>query len=117
LLTRYLSNRAYYVLNPNDEAAEEIDNPDQRISQDAASFTGTSLSFAVEIVNALLTFASFIVVLWTISSDLAIWLLAYSVAGTAVIVFASRKLVALNYDQLRLEADFRYGLVHIRDNA
>ena len=37
--------------------------------------------------------------------------------GTAVIVFASRKLVALNYDQLRLEADFRYGLVHIRDNA
>jgi putative ATP-binding cassette transporter len=25
--------------------------------------------------------------------------------------------VALNYQQLRLEADFRYGLVHIRDNA
>ncbi|MFZ9945942.1 MAG: ABC transporter ATP-binding protein/permease, partial [Vulcanococcus sp.] len=60
LLNRYLQNRAYYVLNPNDEAAEEIDNPDQRISQDAASFTGTSLSVAVEIVSALLTFVSFI---------------------------------------------------------
>jgi putative ATP-binding cassette transporter len=60
---------------------------------------------------------SFIVVLWTISTKLALWLLVYSVAGTAVIIFASRKLVALNYDQLRLEADFRYGLVHIRDNA
>ncbi len=117
LLTRYLSNRAYYVLNPNDETAEEIDNPDQRISQDAASFTGTSLSVTVEIVSALLTFVSFIVVLWTISTKLALWLLVYSVAGTAVIIFASRKLVALNYDQLRLEADFRYGLVHIRDNA
>jgi putative ATP-binding cassette transporter len=117
LLTRYLSNRAYYVLNPNDETAEEIDNPDQRISQDAASFTSTSLSVTVEIVSALLTFASFIVVLWTISTKLALWLLVYSVAGTAVIIFASRKLVALNYDQLRLEADFRYGLVHIRDNA
>ncbi|NDG74765.1 MAG: ABC transporter ATP-binding protein/permease [Synechococcaceae bacterium WB8_1B_136] len=117
LLTRYLSNRAYYILNPNDETAEEIDNPDQRISQDTASFTSTSLSVTVEIVAALLTFLSFIVVLWTISSKLALWLLAYSVAGTALIVFASRKLVALNYDQLRLEADFRYGLVHIRDNA
>jgi putative ATP-binding cassette transporter len=117
LLGRYLSNRAYYVLNPNDETAEEIDNPDQRISQDTASFTTTSLSVSVEIVAALLTFMSFIVVLWTISSKLALWLLLYSVAGTALIVFASRKLVRLNYDQLRLEADFRYGLVHIRDNA
>jgi putative ATP-binding cassette transporter len=117
LLNRYLDNRAYYVLNPNDESAEEIDNPDQRISQDTASFTSTSLSFSVEIVSALLTFVSFILVLWSISTTLALWLLLYSLAGTAVIVFASRKLVALNYDQLRLEADFRYGLVHIRDNA
>ena len=117
LLGRYLSNRAYYVLNPNDETAEEIDNPDQRISQDTASFTSTSLSVTVEILSALLTFFSFIIVLWTISSQLALWLLVYSVAGTAVIVFASRKLVALNYQQLKLEADFRYGLVHIRDNA
>jgi putative ATP-binding cassette transporter len=41
----------------------------------------------------------------------------YSLAGTAVIIFASRKLVQLNYQQLKLEANFRYGLVHIRDNA
>jgi putative ATP-binding cassette transporter len=117
LLGRYLSNRAYYVLNPNDETSEEIDNPDQRISQDAASFTGTSLSVTVEIVSALLTFFSFILVLWSISQRLALWLLAYSVIGTGLIVFASRKLVQLNYQQLKLEADFRYGLVHIRDNA
>ena len=117
LLSRYLSNRAYYVLNPNDESIEEIDNPDQRISQDTASFTGTSLSVTVEIISALLTFVSFIIVLWTISEKLALVLLTYSVGGTALIVFASRKLVSLNYQQLKLEADFRYGLVHIRDNA
>jgi putative ATP-binding cassette transporter len=117
MLGRYLTNRAYYVLNPNDESVEEIDNPDQRISQDAASFTGTSLSVTVEILAALLTFFSFIIVLWSISERLALWLLIYSLAGTAVIVFASRKLVQLNYQQLKLEADFRYGLVHIRDNA
>ncbi len=117
MLGRYLTNRAYYVLNPNDESVEEIDNPDQRISQDAASFTATSLSVTVEIISALLTFFSFIIVLWSINDTLALWLLAYSVGGTALIVFASRKLVNLNYQQLKLEADFRYGLVHIRDNA
>jgi vitamin B12/bleomycin/antimicrobial peptide transport system ATP-binding/permease protein len=117
LLQRYMSNRAYYELNPNDESIEEIDNPDQRISQDAASFTATSLSVTVEILAALLTFFSFIIVLWSINGTLALWLLSYSVAGTALVIFASRKLVALNYQQLKLEADFRYGLVHIRDNA
>jgi putative ATP-binding cassette transporter len=117
LLNRYMSNRAYYELNPNDESLEEIDNPDQRISQDTASFTATSLSVTVEIISALLTFFSFIIVLWSINSTLALWLLVYSVAGTALVVFASRKLVNLNYHQLKLEADFRYGLVHIRDNA
>jgi putative ATP-binding cassette transporter len=117
LLNRYLQNRVYYNLNPNDETVEEIDNPDQRISQDAANFTGTSLSVTVEIVSALLTFVSFIIVLWSINDQLALLLLAYSAGGTALIVFASRKLVSLNYQQLKLEADFRYGLVHIRDNA
>ncbi|MEB3183320.1 MAG: ATP-binding cassette domain-containing protein, partial [Cyanobacteriota bacterium] len=92
-------------------------NPDQRISQDTASFTATSLSVTVEILSALLTFFSFIIVLLSINRTLALWLLIYSVAGTAVVVFASRKLVKLNYQQLKLEADFRYGLVHIRDNA
>ncbi len=117
LLGRYLSNRAYYMLNPNDESVEEIDNPDQRISQDTASFTGTSLSVTVGILEALLTFVSFIIVLWSISSNLALWLLLYAGIGTLVIVLSSRRLVQLNYQQLKLEADFRYGLVHIRDNA
>jgi vitamin B12/bleomycin/antimicrobial peptide transport system ATP-binding/permease protein len=117
LIARYLENRAYYLLNPNDESQEEIDNPDQRISQDANSFTVQSLSFTVGVFEALLTFVSFIIVLWTISTKLALVLLSYSVVGTAVIVFAGRKLVQLNNQQLKLEADFRYGLVHVRDNA
>jgi len=117
LIGRYLENRAYYILNPNDETQEEIDNPDQRISQDADSFTAQSLSFTVGVFEALLTFASFVIVLWTISTKLALVLLAYSVIGTGVIVFAGRRLVFLNNQQLKLEADFRYGLVHIRDNA
>ncbi|MFM9047644.1 MAG: ABC transporter ATP-binding protein/permease [Cyanobium sp.] len=117
LINNYLSDRAYYVLSPNDEAIEEIDNPDQRISQDTDSFTAQSLGFTVGVFEALLTFFSFIIVLWTISSRLALVLLAYSVIGTALIVIAGRKLVYLRNQQLKLEANFRYGLVHIRDNA
>ncbi|MFN9991207.1 MAG: ABC transporter ATP-binding protein/permease, partial [Cyanobacteriota bacterium] len=117
LMNNYLSDRAYYVLNPNDESIEEIDNPDQRISQDTDSFTAQSLGFTVGVFEALLTFFSFIIVLWTISRDLALVLLAYSVLGTTLIVIAGRRLVYLRNLQLKLEANFRYGLVHIRDNA
>ncbi|MDM7937965.1 MAG: ABC transporter ATP-binding protein/permease [Cyanobium sp. CZS 48M] len=117
LIGRYMENRAYYVLNPNEESQEEIDNPDQRISQDADSFTAQSLNFTVDVFEALLTFVSFIIVLWSISGQLALVLLAYSVIGTSVIVFTAGRLVFLNKQQLKLEADFRYGLVHIRDNA
>ena len=66
------------MLNPNDETLEEIDNPDQRISQDTDSFTAQSLGFTVGVFEALLTFFSFIIVLWTISGRLALVLLAYS---------------------------------------
>jgi putative ATP-binding cassette transporter len=117
LINSYLSERAYYVLNPNDESLEEIDNPDQRISQDTDSFTAQSLGFTVGVFEALLTFFSFIIVLWTISGRLALVLLAYSVLGTTLIVIAGRRLVYLRNQQLKLEANFRYGLVHIRDNA
>ena len=117
LLDRYMSNRAYYLINPNDETGGEIDNPDQRITQDTASFTGTSLEVSVGIIEALLTFFSFIIILWSISKSLAGILFAYSVLGTALVVFISRRLVFLNNAQLRLEADFRYGMVHVRDNA
>jgi putative ATP-binding cassette transporter len=117
LINNYLSDRSYYVLNPNDETIEEIDNPDQRISQDTDSFTAQSLGFTVGVFEALLTFFSFIIVLWTISSRLALVLLAYSVIGTGLIVIAGRRLVFLRNQQLKLEANFRYGLVHIRDNA
>ena len=117
LINNYLSDRAYYILNPNDESGEEIDNPDQRISLDTDSFTQQSLGFTVGVFEALLTFFSFIIVLWTISDRLAMVLIAYSVFGTLLIVVAGRRLVYLRNLQLKLEANFRYGLVHIRDNA
>ena len=117
LIGDYMSNRAYYVLNPNDELATDVDNPDQRITEDTRAFTAQSLGFTIGIFDALLTFSLNILILWSISQVLTLSLFGFSAVATALLVFAGLKLVRLQYDQLRFEADFRYGLVHIRDNA
>jgi len=117
LISDYMSNRAYYVLNPNDEQATDVDNPDQRITDDTRAFTAQSLQFTLGIFDALLTFSLNILILWSISTTLTFSLFAYAAFATTVLVVAGRKLVKINFDQLRYEADFRYGLVHVRDNA
>lgn len=117
LIADYMHNRAYYVLNPNDEAATDVDNPDQRITDDTRSFTSQSLGFTLGVFDALLTFSLNIIILWSISQTLTWALFVYALVATVVLVVAGLNLVKVNYNQLRYEADFRYGLVHIRDNA
>ena len=112
-LDRYFQNRAYYEIN----SQQEIDNPDQRIAEDIKSFTSTSLEFLLLMLGAVIDVISFTGILWSISTGLSIGLIVYAVFGTAVMVFFGKKLIVLNFHQLRKEADFRYGLVHIRDNA
>ena len=117
LIGDYMRNRAYYILNPNDEQATDVDNPDQRITDDTRSFTAQSLQFTLGVFDALLTFSLNILILWSISTTLTLSLFGYASFATAVLVISGRKLVRINFDQLRYEADFRYGLVHIRNNA
>ena len=117
LIADYMSNKAYYVLNPNDEAATDVDNPDQRITDDTRAFTAQSLQFTLGVFDAVLTFSLNIIILWSISTKLTYVLFAYALIATVVLVVSGRNLVRINFDQLRYEADFRYGLVHIRDNA
>ena len=112
-LGRYFHHRAYYRINDD----KSIDNPDQRISQDISSFTVTSLGFLSLIFFSLVQLISFIGILWSISVILVLVLAAYAVVGTVVTMFFGKKLINLNFQQLRREADFRYGLVHVRDNA
>jgi len=112
-LNKYLQNRAYYEIN----ATKTIDNPDQRISEDIKSFTVTSLGFLLVILGSLIDLISFTGILWSISIPLTVLLVGYSIFGTVVTVLFGRRLIGLNFNQLRREADFRYGLVHVRDNA
>jgi len=115
-LDRYFNQRAYYDLDSN-AANTEIDNPDQRISEDVRSFTGTTLSFLLDILDSILTLYAFTGILYGISRPLALGLVVYATIGTAIAILAGRKLIKINFDQLRYEADFRYSLVHVRDNA
>lgn len=112
-LGRYFRNRSYYEI----ETQGLIDNPDQRIMEDIRSFTRTSLAFLLIILGSLMDIVSFSGILWSKSRLLVAVVLAYSIIGTALTVLMGRRLVRLNFNQLRYEADFRYSLVHVRDNA
>jgi vitamin B12/bleomycin/antimicrobial peptide transport system ATP-binding/permease protein len=113
LLQRYLEHKSYYQIN----AQKQIDNPDQRLAEDINSFTSTSLILLLSILSSVITLISFVGVLWAISSSLSLVLIGYALFGTIVTVLLGRRLIGLNYNQLQREADFRYGLVHLRDNA
>ncbi len=114
-LDRYFGNRFFYKLG---NFNTEIDNPDQRISEDIKSFTEESLRVFLVIVNSIFQIFAFSVVLWNISSNLVILLIIYAIAGTLITtgVFG-KKLVKINFDQLKKEANFRFGLVRIRENS
>jgi putative ATP-binding cassette transporter len=113
-LDNYFSNRAFYKLVSN----AEIDNPDQRISEDINTFTQRSLYFLLIIVGEILQLVAFSSVLWTISRPLVFFLIVYAIAGTVItLVFFGKVLIGLNFYQLKREADFRFSLIRIRENA
>ncbi|KAL3352460.1 hypothetical protein AABB24_020457 [Solanum stoloniferum] len=112
-MERYLKNKTFYKI----QSQSTIDNPDQRIVDDLSSFTGTALSFSLTLFNAAIDLISFSNILFGIYPPLFGVLLAYSLGGTALSVFLGKGLVSLNFLQEKKEADFRYGLVRVRENA
>ncbi|MGK7933962.1 MAG: ABC transporter ATP-binding protein/permease [Microcystaceae cyanobacterium] len=124
-LKSYFSQRAYYELDSNSthtvinssNQQVTIDNPDQRVTQDIDSFTKVTLSFLLDILDSILTLVSFTAVLYTISPLLMVGLLVYALVGNIIAIALGSPLIGINYEQLRLEANFRYGMVRVRDNA
>jgi putative ATP-binding cassette transporter len=111
----YFRDHAYYNLHISDT---EIDNPDQRIAEDVRSFTQESLTFLLVLVESVLSVIAFSSVLWGISKPLVFFLVLYALIGTLVttVVFG-KPLVRLNFEQLKKEANLRFSLVRIRENA
>lgn len=128
-LDEWLADRAYYRISlSTDEQAIGTDNPDQRISDDLRDFVGVTLSLGVDFLSNLVSIASFVGILWVLSGEITVWgvtipgymvwvALVYAVAGTWLTHLIGRPLIGLRFRQQRVEADFRYALVRLRENT
>ena len=111
---------------------DAADNPDQRIAEDTQRFVEQTLALGIGLLSAVVTLASFIVILWDLSNEAPLHLfgkdipipgylvwgaLIYALLGTLLTHLIGRPLVNLNFQQQRLEADFRFNLVRTRENA
>jgi putative ATP-binding cassette transporter len=111
----YFGDRAFYDIQ---QFQPDIDNPDQRIAEDVKNFTQQSLALFLVVVSSVLQVIAFSGVLWGISRNLVGFLVLYAVLGTLVTVgIFGQPLVRLNFEQLKREANFRFSLVRIRENA
>lgn len=112
-LDGYLRERRYFHI-----ASDEIDNPDQRIADDVNTFTGRSLHFLLILLGSLMQLVAFSAVLWSLSHTLVGMLVVYALAGTLLSLgLFGRPLIRLNHWQLKREADFRFRLMRVRENA
>jgi putative ATP-binding cassette transporter len=130
-LRNWLGNQSYYRLQLNQVATP--DNPDQRISDDLDRFATITLALSLGLLSSFVTLVSFLSILWTLSGALAIPLgggaaidipgymvfaaLIYAVGGTLLTRWIGHPLIQLNFDQQRYEADFRFSMVRLRENA
>jgi putative ATP-binding cassette transporter len=113
-LDGYLQGRKYYELG----SGGTIDNPDQRISEDINTFTGRAIHFLLIFLGSFMQLVAFSTVLWSISRLLVGVLAVYVLTGTvAALYFFGNPLIQLNFWQLRREADFRFSLIRLRENA
>lgn len=113
VLDKYYSNRTFYII----ETLKEVDNPDQRITEDIRHFTRTSLDLFVTIVATIIDLFSFSAILYQIYPGLFAAIIAYAGVGSVITTNLGQELVKLNYGKLVAEADFRFSLFRTRENA
>ena len=113
LLDKYLASRAYLRLMDR----SDIDNPDQRMTEDVKNFTTQTLSFLLLFTNAAMTAVAFSIVVYKISPLLLGVSVGYAAFGSLLAMLVGRKLINLNNLQLKKEANFRYELIHVREYA
>ncbi len=125
----WLSRGTYYQMQV---LGDGTDNPDQRISQDLATFSSQTLNFVIGVISSVTTLAAFLAMLWALSAQVAIpwhgakivipgylvWAaVVYSACGTILTAVVGRRLIHLNFNQERFNADFRFSLVRLRENS
>ena len=135
-LERWLTGQAFYKLElarfttqPNADTSNP-DNPDQRIQEDINQFTTYTISLSMGLLNSVVTLLSFIGILWGLSGEFGftvaghavnipgfmVWMaLLYCAVGSVLTHYIGRPQIKLNFDQQRVEADFRHHMVRVRE--
>ena len=125
MVEKWTQNQAYYK---SQYVYNQLDNPDQRIQQDVQSFVSSSLSFATGVISSAVSIVAFTQILWNLSGPMTIsgvtiphamvYLVFIYVLVTSVIAFKiGRPLIHLNFANERLNANYRYSLIRVKEYA
>jgi len=124
----WLRDRTYYRLELTGTTS---DNPEQRIQEDCDNFTHQTLTIVLGLISEVLTLVTFTLILWNLSGSVTLpifggveipgymmWAaILYAVAGSWLTYKIGRSLVRVNFDLQRSNADFRYRMIRVRENA
>ena len=122
---RWLQNGTFYRMQLSNGGA---DNPDQRIAEDINGFVGQTLILGLGVLESVVTLGSFAFILWELSGSITIagltipgymlWAaILYAIVGTWLTNRLGLPLVSLNFQQQLYEANLRFALVRLRENA
>ncbi|WP_368646953.1 ABC transporter ATP-binding protein/permease [Castellaniella ginsengisoli] len=125
LLSRWMQGQAYYR---SQSLSHLADNPDQRIQQDITNFAQSSMTLAVGLINALVSTIAFTVILWNLSGPMTVLgyeipramvflVFIYVFLATLLAIWIGKPLIRLNFLNEKLNADYRYALVRVREYA
>lgn len=127
-LAHWLDDRGYYRI----ELQRKVDNVDQRIAEDLRQLGEYTMTLFLGVLSAVATLVSFIFILWELSGPLSLapiginlvvpgymaWVcVIYAAVGTFLANLVGRRLIPLNFQKQRYEANFRFALVRVRENA
>jgi putative ATP-binding cassette transporter len=113
LTDRYLAGRAYFRM----KARADVDNPDQRMTEDVKTFTDQALALSLILLNSTIQLLTFAGILWAITPWLFLAAVAYTLFGTVMTVVLGSRLVKLDVQQFKKEADLRYDYFQVRAHA
>ncbi|WP_439549142.1 ABC transporter ATP-binding protein/permease [Falsiroseomonas sp.] len=126
---RWLEGGRHYQLNFMPDAA---DNPDQRISENTRWATAMAVDLLVGLLGSILTLASFLGILWTLSGPLhvafganefeipgyMVWAaLIYAVIGSVLTWFIGGPMVDINIRRNEAESNHRFALIRMRESS
>ena len=125
LVDKWMAHRAYYKTQ---YLSENLDNPDQRIQQDVQSYVKTTLSLSTGVIDAVTSMISYTILLWGLAGPMMVLgveiphMMVFLVFGyvifTSLIAFwLGRPLISLNFINERLNANYRYSLIRIKEYA